>query len=35
MTNSNWENEEIAKAMRRQMNAEYVKEYIKEPTAFY
>lgn len=31
MTNSNWENEEIAKAMRRQMNAEYVKEYIKEP----
>jgi len=31
MTNSNWENEEIAKAMRRQMNAEDVKEYIKEP----
>lgn len=31
MTNSNCENEEIAKAMTRQMNAEYVKEYIKEP----
>ncbi len=31
MTNFNWENEEIGKAMRRQMNAEYVKEYIKEP----
>lgn len=31
MTNSNYEHEEIAKAMTRQMNAEYVKEYIKEP----
>ncbi len=31
MTNSNWENEEIARAVYRNMNAEYVKEYFKEP----
>lgn len=31
MTNSNTEREELGKAMRRQLNAEYLETYIKEP----
>lgn len=31
MTNSNTEREELGKVMRRQLNAEYLETYIKEP----
>lgn len=31
MTSADWDEEEIAKAMRRLLNAEYLKKYIKEP----